>query len=214
MVPLDSPCSHESSDIKFVPKKCFYGAKIHFTKCGLFFWSTMYQTLGQAFQFFHIWILLIFLRSYMVVGNQHLSTKISLSQYVLQISFLIFGHLFRCQVPVLSIPCSYLLFLVIFTILFDRIWWRTELVAYILLLPNQHHVMWSFKFPTVQSANTSLLSHLPPPQMHLFTWFFLLWPLATLYYHLGLSNSLLHHWGHHKSSNTAVSLTTLPYYHC
>ena len=113
-----------------------------------------------------------------------------------------------------SFLCSYLLFLVIFTILFDRIWWRTELVAYILLLPNQHHVMWSFKFPTVQSANTSLLSHLPPPQMHLFTWFFLLWPLATLYYHLELSNSLLHHWGHHKSSNTAVSLTTLPYYHC
>ena len=50
--------------------------------------------------------------------------------------------------------------------------------------------------------------------MHLFTWFFLLWPLATLYYHLGLSNSLYYHWGHNKSSNTAVSLTTLLYYHC
>ena len=62
MVPLDSTCSHESGDIKFVPKKCFYGAKIHFTKCGLFFWSIMCQTPCQAFQFFHIWILLIFMR--------------------------------------------------------------------------------------------------------------------------------------------------------
>ncbi len=62
MVPLYSPCSHESGDIKFVPKKCCYGAKIHFTKCGLFFWSIMCQTPCQAFQFFHIWILLIFMR--------------------------------------------------------------------------------------------------------------------------------------------------------
>ena len=62
MVPLDSPCSHESGDIKFVPKKCFYGAKIHFTKCGLSFWSIMCQAPCQTFQLFHIWILLIFLR--------------------------------------------------------------------------------------------------------------------------------------------------------
>jgi len=75
----------------------------------------------------------------------------------------------------------------------------------------------TLNFPQYKNASSSLfklLSHLPPPQMHLFTWFFLLWPLATLYYHLGLSNSLLHHWGHYKSSNTAVSLTALPYHHC
>ena len=37
MAPLDSPCSQESGDIKFVPKKCFYGSKIHFTKCVVYF---------------------------------------------------------------------------------------------------------------------------------------------------------------------------------
>ena len=62
MVPLDSPCSQESGDILFVPKKCFYGAKIHFTKCCLFFWSIMCQAPCQAFQIFHIWILLIEMR--------------------------------------------------------------------------------------------------------------------------------------------------------
>ena len=70
---------------------------------------------------------------YIVVDNQHLSKKISLSQYVLEIFCLNFSYLFRCQVSVLSFPCLYSLFLVIFTILFDRIWWRTELVAYILV---------------------------------------------------------------------------------
>ena len=33
IVPLHSTCSHKSGDILFVSKKCFYGAKIHFTKC-------------------------------------------------------------------------------------------------------------------------------------------------------------------------------------
>jgi len=71
---------------------------------------------------------------YMVVDNQHLSRKISLSQHMLEIFCLNFGHLFKCQVFVMSFPCSYPLFLVISTILFNRIWWRTELVAYILFL--------------------------------------------------------------------------------
>jgi len=62
MVPLHSPCSNESGDILFVPKKCFYGAKTHFTMCCLSFWSTMCQAPCQAFQFFHIWILLIKMR--------------------------------------------------------------------------------------------------------------------------------------------------------
>jgi hypothetical protein len=34
-------------------------------------------------------------------------------------------------------------------------------------------------------------SHLPLSQMQLLTWFFLLWPLAIIYYYLGLLNSLL-----------------------
>ena len=62
IVPLHSPRSHESGDILFVSKKCFYGAKIHFTKCCLCFWSTMCQTLCQTCQFCHIWILLIKMR--------------------------------------------------------------------------------------------------------------------------------------------------------
>ena len=68
---------------------------------------------------------------YMVVSNQALDREITLYQLVLKCYFLNFGHLFRCQVPVLSFPCSYLLFLVVFTILFHRIWWRTDLATYI-----------------------------------------------------------------------------------
>src|SRR6266700_3082544 len=57
------------------------------------------------------------------------------------------------------------------------------------------------KFATVYNPNSALLallshpphSHLPPSQMHLLTWFFLLWPLAIIYYHMGILNSFLLH---------------------
>ena len=101
----------------------------------------------------------------------------------------------------------------LFTILFERIWFRNELIIF---KHSNFHVMWCKvahpKFPTVYNASSSLLellSHLPPPQMHLLTWFFLLWPLATIYYHLGVLNSLLPHWESYKSPDTAIFSTTV-----
>ena len=55
---------------------------------------------------------------YMVVSNQHLDREITLYQLVLKCYFLHFGHLFRCQVPVLSFPCSYLYFQLFFPFYF------------------------------------------------------------------------------------------------
>ncbi|KDR65201.1 hypothetical protein GALMADRAFT_260303 [Galerina marginata CBS 339.88] len=40
--------------------------------------------------------------------------------------------------------------------------------------------------------------------MQLLTWFFLLWPLATLYYHLGYSSDLQDIWLCHKILYTDV----------
>src|SRR6266446_3135609 len=102
-----------------------------------------------------------------------------------------------------------------YSILFERIWSKTECAVYILLLPlKTTSCDVKFKLPTVQNASSSLLSHLPPPPMQLLTWFFLLWPLATLYYHLGPSDHLLHHLGSHKSSTTAITSIKQPYLHC
>ena len=78
------------------------------------------------------------------------------------------------------------------------------------------------KFATVYNPNSALLallshpphSHLPPSQMHLLTWFFLLWPLAIIYYHMGILNSLLLHLGPFKSPNSAIFSTTLPNTQC
>jgi len=63
------------------------------------------------------------------------------------------------------------------------------------------------KFTTVYNPSSSLLellshpphSHLPPSQMQLLTWFFLLWPLAIIYYYLGILNSFILHLGSYKN---------------
>ena len=73
------------------------------------------------------------------------------------------------------------------------------------------------KFATVYKPSSSLLeflshpptSHLPHPQMHPLTWFFLLWPLATIFCCLGIFNSLILHLGFYKFPNNAIVSTTL-----
>jgi hypothetical protein len=78
------------------------------------------------------------------------------------------------------------------------------------------------KFATVYNPSSSLFelfshlphSSLPPSQMHLLTWFFLLWPLATIYYHLGILNSFVLHLGFHKFPNIAIFSTTFLNTHC
>jgi hypothetical protein len=87
------------------------------------------------------------------------------------------------------------------------------------------HVMFKVaypKFATVYNLTSSLLellshpphSHLPPSQMHLLIWFFLLWPLATVFYDLGILDSFIPHWGFYKSQNTAIFYTPLANTHC
>ena len=87
------------------------------------------------------------------------------------------------------------------------------------------HVMFKVaypKFATVYKPSSSLFellshpphSHLPPPQMQLLTWFFLLWPLATIFYDLGVLNIFLLHWESYKSQNTAIFYTPLSNTYC
>ena len=78
------------------------------------------------------------------------------------------------------------------------------------------------KFATVYKPSSSLLellshpphSHLPPSQMQLLTWFFLLWPLAIIYYYLGISNSFILYLGSYKSPNTPIFSATLSNTQC
>ena len=125
IVPLHSPCSHESGDILFVPKKCFYGAKIYFTKCCLSFWSTMCQAPCQAFQFFHIWILLIKMRA--MVYHTWWQVLYILAQKSVYLNMsLKFPFLFQPFIQMSGTFFELSMFipfiLVIFTILFDKIW--------------------------------------------------------------------------------------------
>ena len=62
LVPMNPVIFYLSQKSAFMVPKYLYGAKIHFTKCSLSFWSTMCQAPCQAFQFFYIWILLIKMR--------------------------------------------------------------------------------------------------------------------------------------------------------
>ena len=50
--------------------------------------------------------------------------------------------------------------------------------------------------------------------MYLLTWFSLLWPLATIFCHLGILNSFIPHWGFYKSQVTVIFSSTLPNNHC
>src|SRR5436853_3101694 len=106
MVPLDSPCSHESGDILFVQKKVLLWCQNIFYKVLSIF--LVYHVPGTMPSL----PIFPYLDSthknesncvyYMVVSNQHLSTKISFSQYVFKCSFFNFGYLFKYLVSVLT----------------------------------------------------------------------------------------------------------------
>ena len=106
---------------------------------------------------------------------------------MLKCSFFNFGHLFKYQVPVLTFPCSYPLFLVIFTILFHMIWWRTELATILLLNPTYHvmenslpSISHSIKMPAHHFLNFFLTYHHHKCTYSLGSFCSGLWPLSTL----------------------------------
>ena len=109
----------------------------------------------------------------------------------------------------------------IFTFFYHFIWyilvqkWACRIVFSVQSSQPACHVMCKVaypKFATVYKPSWLLLellshpphSHLPPSQMQLLTWFFLLWPLAIIYYHLGILNSFMLHLGYYKSPQTAI----------